>query len=191
MRHVSILVILCLGVILIMSACECNIEADSEKKETCNGIDYIINEPANNMEGYDVFIPDLEHVAKLFDMKKNEILEWLGDDYEILEGAGNEGGTDGYMYSKYSITIIFDVYYDEYVDLIYGFEMVDVCGAKFGMTFAEIQEYLPESVIFDYNYIDNPDLFYALRYEFGDIRVVFDAGLDKDGETTELAFMRI
>jgi hypothetical protein len=69
--------------------------------------------------------------------------------------------------------------------------MVDVYGAKLGMTFTEIQKYLPESEIFSYSPIDDNNLYYALRYEMDDIRIIFDAGLDKDGETVELLFMRI
>ena len=107
--------------------------------------------------------------------------------------TGVDGYNTGYWYREYVIIISFSVNNTDEVILVeFGEDInMDVSGAKIGMTFAEIQEHLPESEICQHTYIDREeDIYYALQYEIGNVLIIFEAGRDMDGHTIELYFIR-
>ncbi|MCL2049679.1 MAG: hypothetical protein FWG87_13250 [Defluviitaleaceae bacterium] len=142
----------------------------------------------------DSFTPNLDNLSELFLMTKNDVLAWLGANYEIVP-TGAEGLYRGYFYEEYGITIAFGyefyrpdvnftpkdwqlVYVDKVMFIICD-ESPDILGAKLGMTFAEILNYLPDSEIRRFPPIIppiEPEMpIYSLYFNYGEARVVFDA----------------
>jgi hypothetical protein len=151
----------------------------------------------------DPFEPYLENLSELFMMTKTDVLEWLGDDYEIVP-TGAEGLCKGYFYAEYGITIAFgyefylpnvhyilderDIMYSDKVMFIVCEESIDILGAKVGMTFAEILTYLPNSEIRHYppSAIEPYSPIFYLYFSYRESHVIFGAGPWDDAETIEL-----
>lgn len=127
---------------------------------------------ANSLvEDYEVantFIPEFNNIIDIMNMDKNAVIKRLGNDYKIV-AAGPEDQQEGYRYSKYGITLTFSsIGTSEIVDTIYCNEMVDIKGARNGMTFAEIEGILGKSKV-----VGDEDYGYHLSYEYDGILVWF------------------
>ena len=142
------------------------------------------------LEKYGIFYPDLEHIAKLFSMQKNEVLNWLGNDYEIVM-AGAENTEEAYEYREFGMVIIFDSWNNpDTINYIDCTEIINIKGAKLGMTFTEIQEVFPECEIFPIQpIVPTVDPRFALTYNWDKLIIWFGA-MEEDGEAIRFEIRR-
>lgn len=133
------------------------------------------------------FIPNFENIKKIMGLNKEQVIDVLGDNYEIVP-AGAEGLKEGYYYEEYGVTIVFDYFpIPDIVGYIKCNEKVDIKGAKLGMSIPEIKAILGEGKIKE----PFPDhLMYIITYEFEDIIVWFGGAGGKDGVPTALEIRR-
>lgn len=132
------------------------------------------------------FIPDLENIKKIMNLKKEQVIEILGDDYETVN-TGAELSEEGYNYKEYGMTIVFDDFlFPGMISYIECNEKVDIKGARLGMSFEEIINILGEGESRE----PGPEQpVYALYYKYDDI-IVWFGGSDKEGAHTTLEIRR-
>jgi len=135
------------------------------------------------------FYQDIENFNKLFSMPSADVINWLGDDYRIVL-VGIEYDEEGYQYEQYGITIRFgSIGNSDAINVIYCSDIVDICGARIGMTFSQILDYLPESEVFEIRPIEPDDPTFALIHEYEKIIIWFGAS-EENGKTTKLEIRR-
>jgi hypothetical protein len=125
------------------------------------------------------FVSKIENVCDLMDLKKDELLERFGDDFEIVP-EGGEGSEEGYRYEQLGLTFVFEGA-DNHIAWVSCSEKVDINGARTGMDFEQIQEKLGITEIND-TFIETPEhKAYEINYKIGDCTVNFFSQ-DKDGK---------
>jgi hypothetical protein len=149
-----------------------------------------IEEESAGVDEHGAFQSNLEGLIDLFGLTKKEILDKLGEDYDIIRTGPDGGSYRGYSYSEWRMTIVFkslgsDGGDDDRIAYIEcRGEMSDINGARVGMTFEEIKGFLPEGEVFSYTHIDRRDEpYYSFRYVYDGYMIDFDAQRDESGET--------
>ena len=130
------------------------------------------------------FKPDLKSITDLMSLNKEEVIDRLGKDY-IMVKAGAEHADDGYNYEKYGMILIFDYKPSGFIQLIICNEIVDINGAKLGMTFSEIEKILGKGTYRKLVQIEPEQPLFALYYKYDNLMVWFGAA-EKDGPTIGL-----
>jgi hypothetical protein len=125
-----------------------------------------------------------EDVTRYAYMYKDEIINELGSEYEIVE-TGAEGVCVGYHYNHLGLTFTFG---DQDVAWIDCDEKVDINGARAGMNFTQVQEILGKTFI-EKTWVETPEnTAYQLIYEANKC-LVFFLSYYEDGRDTEVFVM--
>lgn len=137
-----------------------------------------------------IYNEDLQLIFDVLNLKKVEAIDQLGDDYYI-DGIGAEGLMHGYYYDNKGIALAFvpdyDLYYEEDPDTIQWIQCdnkIDINGARFGMTFNEIQAILGDTEVidFDVEYM----IIYSIEYQIGELTIYFVTYDNPNDETSEV-----
>lgn len=121
-------------------------------------------------------------IEKYLYMTKDETLQELGKQYEIVE-TGAEGVNTGYFYKMLGITITFND--NEEVAWIDCNDKVSINGAKAGMNFNQIQEILGKTSIKE-SWVDTPEnKSYEISFQMNK-GIVFFRSYYEDGRESEV-----
>jgi hypothetical protein len=100
-----------------------------------------------------------DNIDRFFGMTKDDVIRYLGNEYKEV-GAGAENTYDGYYYVSHGLTFVFNglISYDQKeVIEIEDDAKFDVDGARAGMDFTQIQEFLGKTEIIE-TWIGNLEL---------------------------------
>lgn len=128
-------------------------------------------------------------IFKCIHSTKGEILEMLGDDYEIVY-TGAEASYEGYHYEAYGITIIFDFYEDDStVSAIQLDQDTELLGVNAKMVFSQVQEALGKAPVYETYIVDLYQSRYDLFYKINDAIVLFSS-FDREGSGLSISVLR-
>jgi hypothetical protein len=135
------------------------------------------------------FTPNFSGIKEIMNLKKEQVLKLLGDDYKVIQ-TGAEASEEGYYYKKYGITIVFDDFsMPDMIKDIECTEKVDILGIKIGMTFSGIKNILGSGNVSELVQIEQDQPKYELDYKYDDF-VVWFGTLENNGITTVLEIRR-
>lgn len=164
-----------------------NTQLTQSTKQSVTNNDELSKGPSTENEVKPVgpsFVPNFENINALMSLSKEEVLDRLGKDYEILK-AGAEHLDNAYNYKNYGMTLIFDESSKtNRINLIECNEKVDINGTKLGMNFKQIQNMLGEGEIRELEALEPFQPNYSLLYEMEDCIIWFGAD-SKDSATSE------
>ena len=136
-----------------------------------------------------------DNIDRFFGMTKDDVIRYLGNEYKEV-GAGAENTYDGYYYDNYGLTFVFNSLINYEEEEVVGIEAdanFDVDGARAGMDFAQIQDYLGKTEIIEtwignleLHQIGDPDyVTFMIRYHLGKSEYSFYS-LDPEGNNSWL-----
>ncbi|MFC5703251.1 hypothetical protein ACFPVX_18335 [Cohnella faecalis] len=124
---------------------------------------------------------DFSKIKELLSLTAEQVVEKLGDkrrEYNKHWGQFELG--NGLFYEQYGLIFAID---SDSQYTIYSRENVEINGARLGMTFSEIQQYLGTEGVVDWVEAYQP--YYRLTYTYDDFTISF-ASYDEDGKTVEV-----
>ena len=124
----------------------------------------------------------VKEITNYFSYKKEDIIKKLGTNFEKVD-TGPEGTMEGYYYKGLGITFTFDE--DGSIFWIDCDNTIDINGAKGGMNFKQIEEYLGKGRIED-GWEETPEhKVWRLNYELYGRQIEF-RGFDEEGNYSRL-----
>lgn len=140
-----------------------------------------------------------DDIDRFFGMTKDDVIRYLGNEYNEV-GAGAENTYDGYYYDNYGLTFVFNSLNSDEEEVVVGIEAdanFDMDGARAGMDFAQIQEYLGKAEILETwignlepHQIGDPDyVTFMMRYLLGKSEYSFYS-LEPDGNNAWLGIRK-
>lgn len=128
-----------------------------------------------------------EELFDCLNLTRDKIFLKYGQDYEIVR-AGAEGVLKGYYYEKLGILFIFEE--DGKVGWIdCRGNNISIDGAKAGMNFSQIKEFLGEAPI-KKGMLEAYYPIYLLRYTFNNVQITFSSS-NPEGDDSWLSIRRI
>lgn len=109
---------------------------------------------------------------------KKEMLRELGKDYQIVATDSGTPLQTGYFYPQYELTFEFEDAKESYVSRILCGETIEVNGAKTGMNFQQIKQYMGNAVVtevIDARIPEKEVKSYQLLYKIYDTIIRFDS----------------
>jgi|LSQX01.2.fsa_nt_gb hypothetical protein len=174
-------------------------QMDHERNTQLNNNEIAFKTPAQSSvptsaptpaEEKETFVPDMNGIQEIMALSKEQVIERLGDNYEIVP-AGAEHAEDGYRYEEYGMTIIFEnTLSGTIIGAIECDEKVNINGVKLGMTIPEIENILGEGKKRELVVIEPEQPEYALFYIYSDKTMVWFGSMEEKGVTTELQIRR-
>jgi|GEM_PF-1211795 len=128
-------------------------------------------------------------IEKLFKLKKKEIEDLLGTDYEISE-TGSEGSFTSYKYVIHDIAIFYimnetEDTSDDYVDFVECGKTVNVYGVHIGMTFEDIKKKFPNATLKKWSPEEDNEIIYnVIEFSKNDLLIKLKVKDEKDPATS-------
>ncbi len=181
--------LVCLLIVFILVGCSTkDISSNAYNESKPGGQISTVYEDTLSDEKAD-FTPNLSGIKEIMSLKKEQVLELLGDDYKVVQ-TGIEDSEKGFYYEKYGITIVFDDFSEpDMIAKIECTEKVDVNGTKVGMSFSEIEAILGDGNISELTKVEQDQPNYELDYKYDDF-IVWYGSAEKDGKTIVLQIRR-
>lgn len=118
---------------------------------------------------------DEKDIIRLIKLKRNEIEDFLGKDYKILEKGAEESFT-AYEYDKFDISIYYvmndtvDDTTDDYVDFIECGKSINIFGVHIGMTYKDIKRVFPNATLKKWSPEEDEEIvYYQIEYSKDDM----------------------
>jgi hypothetical protein len=116
-------------------------------------------------------------IIELFSLTKKQIEFQIGTEYEIFETGAEESFTS-YTYSKHDISIFYitndtvEDTSDDYVDFIECGKTLEFNGVQVGMTFKQIKEIFPNTVIKNWSSEEDDEIvYYEIEFSISNLTV--------------------
>ena len=122
---------------------------------------------------------EIDEIELLFDMKMDEVISYLGDDYRYT-WTGPEFSFEGLCYDSFGLVLVFDD--RESLVWIDTMEPFEINGAHTGMSLLQVQERLGDGAIFEDWWEVPSNTINCIEYIFGKCRYRFSA-FEQNGNT--------